>query len=134
MKKKIAAVLLCAGLCLAVLACFLWARRDVTRLGVDAEVLSISARDQTMEVRYLGETQEGELRFKIDCGQAVEQHQLLYCDYETGDVWEIGFDTLRVGDKVILAMDNQDYLALENGDHVQVQQVQLGTQRLSAAG
>ena len=44
---------------------------------------------------------------------------------------ELSFDSLLVGDEVLLSLNNTDFLQLHNDDTVRATQIQLATQRLS---
>lgn len=99
---------------------------DVLHMGLDAEILEIQGEEQRLTVQGLH--QDGPLgdSCSLDCSQCY----VLYVDYETGDVDTIDFDTLQVGDHVILSVYQSQLDALPDGT-ISAQQVQLGTQRLS---
>ena len=62
----------------------------------------------------------------IDCSEIF----LIYCNYETGDVRDISFADLQVGDEVLLSVRESVLDAFQAGDTLQIEQLQLGTQRL----
>lgn len=101
----------------------------VARVGVDAEIIEIS-NDKTIIVLYKDEHNNVDLKFKVDCNIAIKKHQIFYCDYQTQMVQELSFDSLCVSDKIILSIDNTEFLQLQNDDIVQALQIQLATQRL----
>jgi hypothetical protein len=102
----------------------------VVRMGVNTEIVEINDRDKTMIVSYEDEHNDANLKFKVDCNMAINKHQILYCDYQTQMVRELSFDSLRVGDDLILSMDDTEFLQLQNDGVIQALQIQLATQRL----
>ena len=66
----------------------------------------------------------------IDCSEIF----LIYCNYETGDVKDISFADLQVGDEVLLSVRESVLDAFQAGEGgestLQIEQLQLGTQRL----
>lgn len=129
MKKLfiIFSILLMALICL-----FLYKQNDtIVRLGIDTEIVEINNDDKTITVHYKDEYKSIDLNFKVDCNIAIEKHQIFYCDYSTHLIQELSFDSLFVGDKIILSIDNTDFLQIHDSNIVQAIQIQLATQRLN---
>lgn len=129
MKKLliIFSILLMALICL-----FLYKQNDnIVRLGINTEIVEINNDDKTITVHYKDEYKCIDLNFKVDCNIAIEKHQIFYCDYSTHLIQELSFDSLFVGDKIILSMDNTDFLQIHDSNIVQAIQIQLATQRLN---
>lgn len=131
MKKPLIICLTLLGLlvCLISLICCNQ-NDDVVRVGVNTEILDINTNDKTVVVLYKDEDNHANLKFKVDCKIAIEKHQIFYCDYQTQMIQELTFDSLCVGDKIILSIDNTEFLHLQDDCTIQALQIQLGTQRL----
>ncbi|MGI5824214.1 MAG: hypothetical protein ACOX7J_01445 [Bacillota bacterium] len=67
----------------------------------------------------------------IDCNELIENHQIIYCDYETHDLKEIEFKNLQVGDEIVLVLSATDLRKAKIGTPAYANQVQLATQRLN---
>ena len=103
----------------------------IVHLGINTEIVEINNDDKTIDVHYKDEQKNIDLNFKVDCSIAMEKHQIFYCDYSTHMIQELSFDSLFVGDEIILSISNTDFLRLHNDDIVQAIQIQLATQRLN---
>ena len=102
----------------------------IVRMGVNIDIIEINDTDKTMIVFYEDKQNNVSMEFKVDCNIAIDQHKIIYCDYRTHIIREISFDSLCVGDDLILSMDDAEFLQLQNGDTIQALQIQLATQRL----
>ena len=115
---------------------YLSTRPNVMRLGVNAQIVEIRLDSKQIAVAYtdrFSDTQDRQVKFYIDCNEAINRHQIIYCNYETGDVREISFHDLWVGDDIILSIPEREFERLQDSETIQVQQIQLGTQRLNGA-
>ena len=101
----------------------------VLYLGLDAEVTDMDAENQILYVTDLGDEVFGENR-AIGCGSLLREKRLIYVDYETHEVTQIEFSDLRVGDHVIISV-YEDQLPHASGEAIEVEQIQLVTQRLN---
>lgn len=129
MKKPFVIILI---LLLALVCLFCYKENDtIERLGVNTEIVEINKDDKIIGVCYKGEDESIDLKFNVDCSTAIEKHQIFYCDYSTHGMQELSFDSLLVGDEILLSFNNTDYLQLHNDDTVRATQIQLATQRLS---
>ena len=132
MKKSfiIVSILLLAFACLF---CYICDKENdtIVRLGVNTEIVEINKDDKMIGVCYKGEDESIDLKFNVDCRTAIEKHQIFYCDYSTQRMQELSFDSLLVGDEVLLSLNNTDFLQLHNDDTVRATQIQLAPQRLS---
>ena len=102
----------------------------IVRMGVNIDIIEINDTDKSMIVFYEDKQNNVSMEFKVDCNIAIDQHKIIYCDYQTHIIREISFDSLCVGDDLILSMDDAEFLQLQNGDTIQALQIQLATQRL----
>lgn len=128
MKKSVIIILVLLGT-LAFLICY--KQNDtIVQVGVNAEIIEINNNDKTVVVSYKYQHNSVDLKFKVDCNAAIEKYQIFYCDYQTHMTQELSFDSLCVGDKIILSIDIEEFLHLQNDSVVQALQVQLATQRL----
>lgn len=127
--KKLFMLLALAGILVCLTCC---KQNDNTvRLGVNAEIIEINSNDNTIVALYTDEHNNIDLRFKVDCNNAVKKHQIIYCNYQTHMTQELSFASLQVGDKIILSMDNDQFLQLHSDDIINALQIQLATQRLT---
>ena len=93
-------ILLVALICL-----FCYKQNDtIVRLGINTEIVEINNDDKTITVHYKDEYKSIDLNFKVDCNIAIEKHQIFYCDYSTHMIQELSFDSLFVGDEIILSI------------------------------
>ena len=127
--KKLFLILALAGILVCLTCC---KQNDNTvRLGINAEIIEINSNDNTIVVVYTDEHNNTDLRFKVDCNDAVKKHQIVYCNYQTHMTQELSLDSLQVGDTIILSMDHDKFLQLHSDDIINALQVQLATQRLN---
>ncbi len=98
----------------------------VLHLGVNAVILEINTDLQQLTARgtdtnsILGET------CVISCSSA----DLIYCNYENGDVQTISFNDLLVGDDITLNVrESEIQLFKTSTDPLTIDQIQLATQR-----
>lgn len=115
------------------LICLFYYKQNYTivRLGINTEIVEINNDTKTITVHYKNEHRSIDLKFKVDCNIAIEKHQIFYCDYSTHMIQELPFDSLFVGDEIILSIDNTDFLQIHDNNIVQAIQIQLATQRLN---
>lgn len=125
MKKVVALVLVLLGILPFLLCC---GKQEVTRLGVDAEILEIDSQNQTLKVCCRDRNKT--LTFTVNCDRAIREYQVFYADYGTHETQDIPFGSLQVGDAIALAMEEEVYQQLKTGDVIQALSVQLLTQRL----
>ncbi len=99
---------------------------SVLHLGVNAVILEINTDRQQLTVRgtdensILGET------CVISCIYA----DLIYCNYENGDVQTISFNDLLVGDNITVNVrESEIRLFKTSTDPLKIDQLQLATQR-----
>lgn len=97
--------------------------------GINAEILAIDSDTKIIEVAYTNETEYTPAKATLDCNRAIALHQILHCDYKTGDVQVLTFDLLRVGDWVILTLEYDEFVQMRDIGHASVYQMQLATQR-----
>lgn len=97
--------------------------------GIDAEILAIDSDTKIIEVAYTNATEHTPAKTTLDCERAIARYQILYCDYQTGDVQDLTFDSLRVGDKVILTLEHDEFRQMRDIGRASVYQIQLAAQR-----
>jgi hypothetical protein len=104
---------------------------EVLHLGLNAEILEIDAENHDLIVKDIAEA-DGVFGEKsvIDCSKAVANSRILYCNYITGDVKDIDFENLQVGDEIIVEMYDSEVKKISDGTAT-VEQIQLGTQRMN---
>lgn len=119
-------IVCCFGVATAWMFGFARQNEDILHLGLNAEIISVDDQKQELEVTGLQEA----CITVLHCADAVAQHAIYYVDYRTGASWEIPFDELCVGDQVILSIYEKERSKVATGK-VAVEQIQLGTQRLS---
>ena len=122
--------ILCLFLVLFALAACSPARKDPLHLWINAVITRIDAANETITVRDSDEGGPLGEACSIDCSEIF----LIYCNYETGDVKDISFADLQVGDEVLLSVRESVLDAFQAGEGgestLQIEQLQLGTQRL----
>ena len=105
---------------------------DALHLGVNAIITEIDATNQSIAVKDY-DIEDDILGSKciIDCSKVP----LIYCDYDTGDVESIDFNDLQPNGEIILSIRSSEIQRRKSMDSVsceiEVEQIQLGTQRLS---
>lgn len=105
-------------------------KEEVLHLGLNAEIIEFDLEDQKICVKDTGESGVFQEKCYIDCNEAIEKHQIFYCNYETHDVQEIKFENLQVGDEIIIALSEKEFSKITEDALVKAKQIQLGTQRL----
>ena len=107
--------------------------KDVLHLGLNARLLEVDAENSLVYVQDADPATGlfGE-RCALDCTVAEEEFRLCYYDYQTHNLWEIELSDLQPGDMLILGIW-QSELERERaqGEAISINQLQLGTQRLS---
>ena len=99
-------------------------------LGINAKITQINSAEKIVEATYVDTKTSNQFKIYIDCNNAIKQHQLFYCNYNTHEVFEISFDTLNIDDQIIFALNEDAFNDLEENVIVQALQIQLATQRL----
>ena len=89
----------------------------------NTEIVEINKADKIIDVCYKGEDESIDLKFNVDCSTAIEKHQIFYCDDSTQRMQELSFDSLLVGDEILLALNDTDFLQLHNDDTVRAIQM-----------
>ena len=89
----------------------------------NTEIVEINKDDKIIGVCYKGEDESIDLKFNVDCSTAIEKHQIFYCDDSTQRMQELSFDSLLVGDEILLSLNNADFLQLHNDDTVRAIQM-----------
>lgn len=102
----------------------------VIHLGINAKIIQINSTEKIVEATYIDTITSNQFKFYIDCNDAIKRHQIIYCHYDTHEAWEISFDTLNIGDQIILSLAEDAFNNLEENAIVQALQIQLATQRL----
>lgn len=128
MKKRKLSIVLMVFVLLVLSGC---KKEEVLHLGLNAEIMEISVENQVICVKDAGESSAFGEKCFINCNEAIEKHQILYCNYETHEIKEIGFEDLQVGDDVILALSGTELAQIAENAVVKTTQIQLGTQRLN---
>lgn len=129
--KKIIDLVLVIVCVLTLSACNQKENKDILHLGINAEIVEIDTDNQIVYIVDFGEEKVFGARCGIDCKQLIMDQAILYVDYDTGEVSFIQFADLAVGDKVTInAYESQ--LASINDGMIEVEQIQLATQRLNA--
>ena len=128
MKKWIALFSICA--CIFCLAGCNKNDADILHLGLNAEIIEIDALNQVIYVTDSSKTEVFGGKCGIDCSVFIERENIIYVDYDTGEVSIIQFSDLAVGDAVIINAYESQMNCVQNG-LIEVEQIQLGTQRLS---
>lgn len=103
----------------------------VIHLGINAEIVEINVTERVLSAIYVDTTKSTKFKFYIDCNDAIKHHQIIYCNYDTHNINEIFFDTLSIGDEIILSLSNNEFEKLKRNAIVQAHQIQLATQRLN---
>ena len=131
MKKR---NLLAAGLMiLSLLALSGCKKEETVYLGLNAEIIEIDMENQTLCVMDLDESGVFGEECEIDCREAIEKHQVIYCNYETHDVKAISWKDLQAGDEIILELSETEVAKIAEGAMAKTNQIQLGTQRLNGS-
>ena len=102
-------------------------------LGLNAEIVEIDFNNQILYVKDI-DTRDNVFgdRCAIDCSYAIKRDNLIYANYgDPNDVRTIEFDDFEVGDSIIIGMYDNEKEKAFNGSAI-AEQIQLGTQRLSA--
>ncbi len=105
-------------------------KEDILHLGLNAEIVEI---DSSKQIVYVSDTEEDAIfggRCAIDCKKLMDSQNIIYVDYDTGEVTLIGLSDLAVGDKVIVNAYESQLNGVFDGT-LEVEQIQLGTQRLN---
>lgn len=116
--RKVSSILL-VGLLLLITACDY--KEEITHVGVNAEIIEISNEVESMVVRALDQNSILVDRTYINC-ESPETY-FLYVDNATGEITEINFKDLAVGDQVSV-----DIKSVEN-KYALTSRVQLLSQR-----
>ena len=129
MKKMI--MVLCIFICVFTLvACSGQQTNEPLTLGVNAIITEIDKENKIITTKDSGE--EGVLG--DDCLIDCSQIPMIYCNYDTQDVIDITLDDLQVGDEIILTIRSSEIENLQKEDgnktKIEVEQLQLGTQRI----
>ena len=106
-------------------------KEEVLYLGLNAEVLEVDVENQKICVKDLDEPAIFGAECYIECKDVIEEHQILYCNYETSDLKEIELKDLQVGDELILTINETELTRIKADATGKVSQIQLGTQRLN---
>ena len=129
--KKIIALVLAIACILTISACNQKENEDILHLGINAEIVEIDTDNQIVYIVDFGEEKVFGARCSIDCKQLIIDQEILYVDYDTEEVSLIQFADLAIGDKVTInAYESQ--LASINDGVIEVEQIQLATQKLNA--
>lgn len=129
--KKIIALVLAIACILTISACNQKENEDILHLGINAEIVEIDTDNQIVYIVDFGEEKVFGARCGIDCKQLIIDQEILYVDYDTEEVSLIQFADLAIGDKVTInAYESQ--LASINDGVIEVEQIQLATQKLNA--
>ena len=104
-------------------------RQEVLHLGINAVITEIDASGQAITVRDADKGGPLGEQCRIDCAHI----DLIYCNYETGDVKTLSFEELQAEDAVILSIRDSDLKAFQEAgtNELKIEQLQLGTQRLN---
>ena len=102
----------------------------VIHLGINAKITQINFTEKIVEATYVDTITSNQFKFYVNCNDAIKQHQIIYCNYNTHEVLEISFDTLNIDDQIILSLTEDAFDNLEENAIVQALQIQLATQRL----
>ena len=100
------------------------------RLGINAKITQINSAEKIVEATYFDTKSSDQFKIYIDCNNAIKQQQIIYCNYNTSEVFDISFDTLNIGDQIIFSLTEDTFNNLEENAIVQALQIQLATQRL----
>lgn len=105
-------------------------KNDAMNSGLNAKIVEIDVTNQIVYVADLGtDTVFGE-KCAIDCEKLVANDEIIYVDYDSEELTCIQFSDLVVGDEVIIsAYDSQ--LNCASGGRIEVEQIQLSTQRIN---
>lgn len=103
---------------------------EAFHFGLNGRIAAIDEENYLMTVQNLDSDSAEKEEYILDCSQAVENYQLIYCNYETGETITLEFSQLQVGDDIVIGMYQSEFDRLESG-FVIAYQVQLGTQRLN---
>lgn len=103
---------------------------DVLHLGLNATIIEIDTENHILYVSDSGNEQVFSGRRAIDCTELIEDEEIIYVDYETHELSVIQFSDLLVGDAIIINA-YEKYLNDPLAETLKVEQIQLGTQRLS---
>ena len=103
---------------------------DVLHLGLNATIIEIDTENHILYVSDSGNEQVFGGRCAIDCTELIEDEEIIYVDYETHELSVIQFTDLLVGDAIIINA-YEKYLNDPLAETLKVEQIQLGTQRLS---
>lgn len=100
-------------------------------LGLNAEIIEIDALNHRLYVKDIDRHDSvfGD-KCAIDCIEAIRRYNLLYANYETGEVQSIDFSDFQVGDAIIIGLYDSEKQTALNGAAV-AEQIQLGTQRMN---
>ena len=128
MKKVLAMALVV--ICLCGLSGCSQKNDDVLHLGLNATIIEIDTENHILYVSDSGNEQVFSGRRAIDCTELIEDEEIIYVDYETHELSVIQFSDLLVGDAVIINA-YEKYLGDPLSETLKVEQIQLGTQRLS---
>ena len=129
--KKIIELVLAIACILTISACNQKENEDILHLGINAEIVEIDTDNQIVYIVDFGEEKVFGARCGIDCKQLIIDQEILYVDYDTEEVSLIQFADLAIGDKVTInAYESQ--LASINDGVIEVEQIQLATQKLNA--
>ena len=122
-------ILLCLLICLLPLASCGSSKQELLHLGINAVITGVDASGQAITVRDADSSGPLGEQCRIDCADI----DLIYCNYETGDVKTISFEELQVEDAVILSIRDSDLKAFQEAgtNELKIEQLQLGTQRLN---
>ena len=129
--KRIIALALVIVCILALSACNQKENEDILHLGINAEIVEIDTDHQMVYVVDFGEEKVFGARCGIDCEQLIVDQEILYVDYDTEEVELIQFADLAVGDKVTINAYESQLSSITDGV-IEVEQIQLATQRLNA--
>ena len=116
-----------------VIACLLFgmfgcaAEQDVLHMGVNAVITGVDLEAQTVIVKDPGE--EGFFGEGCTLVWEADAFELIYCDFESGDVREILLSDLEIGDEITVTASESELSGAESGT-VKIQQIQLMTQRM----
>ena len=112
-------IILLVILIFSITAC---SKDDVTHVGVNAEILEINITDKVLIVKGLGKNNMLGEKCYIDCKD--QYTYFIYVDNTSGEVTDIEFEDLIVGDKITV-----DVKSVENS-YAMTSRVQLLTQRM----
>ena len=125
MKKNLSILLVFAAITLMT-GCM--REQEPVNMGLNAQILEI---DQAGQLLYISDEPESQVfgeRLAIDCGSLIETGSVIYVNYETQEVTQINFSDLAPGDHIMI---NASSSQLSAQPPIQVEQIQLGTQRLN---